>query len=342
MKMVKRIFAAMLVVMMMLGCAAAEEAALGNFINRGVILSLTQADVDMGLQVVTNIHTADADGENVNIPYLNFTYADPQVTEELYTTVDLMYETGKFDGYDELVMEYFERNYSFAAILLIADEKSEAAAEAEFGEMTVLGENDGYTYMLYQGDVTVHEKDDPAVLEAVRVRVNEMINSIQYQPVIIPEEELEMTDLETVIPNAFPTFTTQDLNGNTVDNSLFAKADLTVLNIWGTTCYPCISEMPELQAWSEEMPENVQMVGLVLDVSIGDAETIEMAQMICEATGVTYTNLMLSEDLYEFASGIIFTPTTIFVDGNGSIVGEPVTGAYVDAYKEFVESYLAK
>ena len=62
--------------------------------------------------------------------------------------------------------------------------------------------------------------------------------------------------------------------------------------------------------------------------------------MICEATGVTYTNLLRSEDLYEFATGIIFTPTTIFVDGNGSIVGEPVIGADVEGYKAFVEEYI--
>jgi thiol-disulfide isomerase/thioredoxin len=154
----------------------------------------------------------------------------------------------------------------------------------------------------------------------------------------IPEEEL--TVAQSVVPNAFPNFTTQDLNGNTVDNSLFAKADLTVLNIWGTTCYPCINEMPELQAWSNEMPENVQMVGMLLDVNIGNADGIEEAQMLCDATGVTYTNLILSEDLHEFAAGIIFTPTTIFVDGNGSAVGEPVIGADVAGYKTFVEEYI--
>ena len=32
--------------------------------------------------------------------------------------------------------------------------------------------------------------------------------------------------------------------------------------------------------------------------------------------------------------------TTIFVDGTGAIVGEPVVGAYVDGYKQFVEDYL--
>ena len=234
-----------------------------------------------------------------------------------------------------------ERVYRLAVIYLLPDAELLAAVSEGTKETTVLGENDGYTYVLTTYDYTVSEKDDPAIVEAAHARVNEMIASLQYQPVVISEEELA-GEPETVLPNAFPTFTTQDLSGNTVDNSLFAKADLTVLNIWGTTCSPCITEMPELQEWSENMPENVQMMGLVLDAAVGDADAIDMAQMICEATGVTYTNLILSEDLYEFAQGIMFTPTTIFVDGNGAIVGEPVTGAYVDAYKTAVEAYFAQ
>jgi thiol-disulfide isomerase/thioredoxin len=290
----------------------------------------------MGLEVSTYMLT---DGESP-IPLLLFMYIDPQATLDVYAKVDEMYATGKFDEMEAVVYEYnMERVYRFARIYLLPDAQLLAEISEGAKEATVLGENDGYTYVLTTYDYTVSEKDDPAIVEAARVRVNEMIASMQYQPVVIPEEELAGAP-ETVLPNAFPSFTTQDLSGNTVDNSIFAKADLTVLNIWGTTCAPCITEMPELQEWSENMPENVQMMGLVLDAAIGDADTIETAQMICEATGVKYINLLVSPELIEFAQGIMFTPTTIFVDGNGSIVGEPFTGAYVDGYKMFVEEYF--
>jgi hypothetical protein len=33
-------------------------------------------------------------------------------------------------------------------------------------------------------------------------------------------------------------------------------------------------------------------------------------------------------------------PTTIFVDAEGKVVGSPVVGADVDAYKAFVKKYL--
>lgn len=335
MNMVKRILAAMLAMMMLLGCAAAEEAALGNFPNRGLILDLTQADVDMGVELMPYMIT----GETL-IPVLMFDYVDPQATADVYARVDEMYANGNFAEMEAVVYEYnMERVYRLAVIYLLPDAELLAAVSEGAKEATVLGENDGYTYVLCTNDYTVSEKDDPAVVEAAYARIKEMIASMQYQPVVIPEEELA-GDPETVLPNAFPTFTTQELSGNTVDNSIFAKADLTVLNLWGTTCAPCITEMPELQEWNENLPKNVQLIGLVLDAAVGDADSIETAQMICDATGVKYTNLLRCEDLYEFATGIIFTPTTIFVDKNGSIVGEPVIGADVDGYKAFVEEYI--
>ena len=33
-------------------------------------------------------------------------------------------------------------------------------------------------------------------------------------------------------------------------------------------------------------------------------------------------------------------PTTLFVDGEGNLVGDPIVGADVAGYKEFVEEYL--
>lgn len=339
MKMVKRILAAVLAMLMLLGCAAAEEAELGNFPSRGVLLQLTQEDLDMGLVVEPYMQPIDVDGETLQIPAICFQYIPVEATEEVNAKLDKMYETGNFDAYQEIALEYIYRCHDIARLFLLTDEKAVPVLAELSADLTKMGENDGYTYMLASYEMNVSEKDDPATAEILAARVTEMLNTIQYQPVVISEEELA-GEPETVVPNAFPTFTTQDLSGNTVDNSLFAKAELTVLNIWSTTCYPCISEMPELEKWSKEMPENVQMVGLVLDVNTGHVAGIEEAQMICEATGVTYTNLILSEELHEFAAGIIFTPTTIFVDGNGSIVGEPVTGAYVDMYKAFVEEYI--
>ena len=45
----------------------------------------------------------------------------------------------------------------------------------------------------------------------------------------------------------FPSFETTDTKGNKVTEKIFADKEITMVNVWGTFCGPCINEMPELQ-----------------------------------------------------------------------------------------------
>lgn len=140
---------------------------------------------------------------------------------------------------------------------------------------------------------------------------------------------------------AFPAFTATDLDGNTVTESIFREKDLTVLNIWGTFCGPCIGEMPELGEWAKEMPENVQIVGLIIDINgEEDIEHHDLAVDITQKAGADFTNLIANADFAPILKDVIGVPTTLFIDGDGNLVGDPVVGADVDGYKKFVEDYL--
>ena len=120
-------------------------------------------------------------------------------------------------------------------------------------------------------------------------------------------------------------FTAENLALESVDSSIFAEKDLTVLNVWGTFCGPCINEMPELGEWQRALPENVQIIGLVADVAgKEDKEHIELA----------------NNDFAELLSGVVGVPTTFFINKEGKIVGKPIVGAQVSKYKSFVEEYL--
>lgn len=89
-----------------------------------------------------------------------------------------------------------------------------------------------------------------------------------------------------------PSFTATDLNGNTVTESIFSEKDLTVVNIWGTFCGPCVGEMPELGTWAQEMPDNVQLIGLVIDVAgEEDTEHRDLAVSIMEKAGADFTQI---------------------------------------------------
>ncbi|MBQ1510993.1 MAG: TlpA family protein disulfide reductase [Selenomonadaceae bacterium] len=140
---------------------------------------------------------------------------------------------------------------------------------------------------------------------------------------------------------SFPVFRARDLQGSEVTSEIFAKKKITVVNIWGTFCPPCIGEMPELGKWAKDMPAEAQLVGIVCDVRGGqDVETIGAAQDILAKAGADFVNLVPDEAIMEYLEGVEAVPTTIFVDAEGKLVGEPVVGADVDAYKVAVEAYL--
>ena len=140
---------------------------------------------------------------------------------------------------------------------------------------------------------------------------------------------------------SFPAFSTRDLNGNPVTQEIFAKKKLTVVNVWGTFCPPCIGEMPELGAWAKEMPADVQIIGLICDVEgEQDAEHLDLARKITSEAQVEFVNIYPDEALFGMLNSVEAVPTTFFVDSNGHVVGEPIVGADVDGYRSAVSRYL--
>ena len=136
-------------------------------------------------------------------------------------------------------------------------------------------------------------------------------------------------------------FTTTDLDGNTVDSAeLFAQNKITMINIWGTYCGPCIEEMPELQKISKEYADKgAAIVGLVVDVPEGDDAELATARSILKDTGVTYLNLR-TWDGFSDQFGVQFIPMTYFVDSQGNLIGDPVIGADVVQYRTALDQFL--
>ena len=132
---------------------------------------------------------------------------------------------------------------------------------------------------------------------------------------------------------SFSSFKAVDIDGNDVDQSIFADYDLTMVNVWGTFCTYCLQEMPELGEISEEYAdEGVQVVGIVIDVLNEDlsvnTEQIQLAREVVEKTEANYPHLVPSIDLlYAGIASIRSYPTTFFVDKNGNLVGDVYSGA---------------
>lgn len=145
---------------------------------------------------------------------------------------------------------------------------------------------------------------------------------------------------ENGFPVNIPQFTTKDMDGNKVTNDIFAEYDLTVVNFWAAYCNPCIDELPELAEWKKELPDNVNLIGLLVDVDEKGSEQYKLAEKIISQTGADYQYLIATEEFDDIISNLVGVPTTFFVDSTGKIIGEPFAGADVSAYKQTVEDYL--
>lgn len=140
----------------------------------------------------------------------------------------------------------------------------------------------------------------------------------------------------------FGDFTAQTLGGEEVTQELFGEAALTMVNVWATYCGPCIEEMPELAELSVEyVGEDVQIVGLISDVSEAGDET---AMEIVEKTGAGYLHIVPSPELQSgFLTRVSVVPTTIFVDREGTMVGEAYGGARdKETWASIIEETLAE
>lgn len=150
----------------------------------------------------------------------------------------------------------------------------------------------------------------------------------------------EQETSENGFPVNMPEFSTTDMDGNKVTNDTFADYDLTVVNFWATYCNPCIDELPELAEWKKELPDNVNLIGLLVDVDEKGSDQCKLAEKIIKETGADYQHLIATEEFDDMISNLVGVPTTFFVDSTGKIIGEPFAGADVDAYKQTVEDYL--
>lgn len=124
-------------------------------------------------------------------------------------------------------------------------------------------------------------------------------------------------------------------------------ARVTLFNVWGTSCSPCIAEMPDLEKLGQSYePGQIQIVGLVEDAVNANAEVIPAkaaeAQQIMDKAGATFPSLLMDMNTYAFVkTNVAGTPTTFFVDENGTIL-HTVTGRQsFKQWKKSVDEVLA-
>ena len=140
----------------------------------------------------------------------------------------------------------------------------------------------------------------------------------------------------------FSNFSGEDFDGNKVDDSLFSSNAVTVVNFWFTGCKPCVAELSKLNELNDTIKSmGGEVIGINTETFDGNKTAIKEAATILESQGAKYRNLSIDSSCAagKYASEIMAFPTTILVDRNGNIVGEPMLGGIdnKDNYDELMK-----
>ncbi len=147
--------------------------------------------------------------------------------------------------------------------------------------------------------------------------------SEDYSPDNLSVSDTETTDsqnpTETAEPEArtyqAPDFTVIDYSGAEVNLSDYFGKPI-VLNFWASWCPPCKEEMPDFNAAAQE---HTDIQFLMVNMTDGDRETVEIAKEYVEAQGFNFPVFFDTELSAATAYGAYSLPTTYFIDGDGNL-----------------------
>ena len=119
-------------------------------------------------------------------------------------------------------------------------------------------------------------------------------------------------------------FEGKDLDGNTVNSEeLFGSHDITMVNLWSSTCQGCEDELGELSDLNDRVSKvGGCVIGLIMDTDMDDA--VEICKAKLEQHGATYINIPATEQMRKDLETNVY-PLTYFVDSDGKVL-DSVTG----------------
>lgn len=310
-----------------------------DFSENGVKLLISREYLDKGISY--DYYTSDM----AQYPTFIIAFSYMPALDRIYEQAELMWDSIESKEAQDLYMEDFENSLALHQKILafgitLPESDYKALDPGEYlATLPVAAKKYGYVYLMSLMDNTTEGMDDEE-LEAFRDCRNYIENSIKKarisKPVVRTFEDSSKD------PMTFPQFEAPTLDGKTVTDEIFSDADVTLVHIWGTFCTPCIEEMPALAEWEKKLGSAAQVLGIVCDVgSLDDSSEKDAAMQIVNDCGVGFTNVIASGGILTYLTSVQFVPTTILVDSDGRIVGEPIVGARFEDYRKAVEDYVS-
>ena len=128
-------------------------------------------------------------------------------------------------------------------------------------------------------------------------------------------------------PVSLGDFSAQDFDGNAVSKDIFADYDLTMVNLWTTTCSYCIEEMPILNELRKEFQDDgvrFNIISVCMDVGNTNEINEDSLKKAKEIIREFFPGPVV---LGGRLKGIQAFPESFFVDSEGNVVSEPYVGA---------------
>lgn len=236
------------------------------------------------------------------------------VSEGTEKTEDLQ---AKLDDLYQQENEIFEKHKDVWEKVFSKMSKANAGSDnyAEYLASTVESNKNSFT-----DDELKTLKEDIETIRGIEEQITEVDNKLDTSGAS------DSKDDDTI---AFNNVSGKDFDGNDVEENLFSKNAVTVMNFWFTGCKPCVAELSKLNELNDAIKSmGGEVVGVNTDTFDGKEATIKEAKKILESQGAKYRNFALdaNSDAGKYASEIMAFPTTILVDRKGNIVGEPMVG----------------
>ena len=236
------------------------------------------------------------------------------VSEGTEKTEDLQ---AKLDDLYQQENQIFEKHKDVWEKVFRKMSKADAGSDnyAEYLASTVESNKNSFT-----DDELKTLKEDIETIRGIEEQITEVENKLDTSGAS------DSKDDDTI---AFNNISGKDFDGNDVDENLFSKNAVTVMNFWFTGCKPCVAELSKLNELNDAIKSmGGEVVGVNTDTFDGKEATIKEAKKILKSQGAKYRNFALdaSSDAGKYASEIMAFPTTILVDRKGNIVGEPMVG----------------
>lgn len=236
------------------------------------------------------------------------------VSEGTEKTEDLQ---AKLDDLYQQENQIFEKHKDVWEKVFRKMSKADAGSDnyAEYLASTVESNKNSFT-----DDELKTLKEDIETIRGIEEQITEVENKLDTSGAS------DSKDDDTI---AFNNISGKDFDGNDVDENLFSKNAVTVMNFWFTGCKPCVAELSKLNELNDAIKSmGGEVVGVNTDTFDGKEATIKEAKKILESQGAKYRNFALdaNSDAGKYASEIMAFPTTILIDRKGNIVGEPMVG----------------